>query len=233
MHLSQLLRELSYSEFSNLAVGESGSGEISEKRLPSVITAINGALLRIYSKFLQNHKTVVIKKLVDQTEYVVSSAYSESSGATNPFVLDADSPFTDDIIKITGIQYRDRDTSDLLDVSQRFRVKPITVNVPRTVILPKEVPVGELLWVNYRASHPIVVLEEDTFIEAPPSAFEAIKAYVAYKEYAAMNTEASVAKGQEYLAAYNAICNELVDRDTIGVTEDTSSDTRFEKRGFV
>lgn len=232
MNLNQLLKELSYSEFSNLAVGEEGSGEISEKRLPSVVTAINGALLRIYSKFLQFHKVVVIKKLADKTEYVISSANSVTGGASDPFVMDEGSPFTDDIIKITGISYKDPATNEFLDVDKRFRAKPITVNVPRTVILPVEVPVDELLYVKYRASHPTIVLEDDTFIEAPPSAFEAIKAYVAYKEYAAMNTETSVAKGQEYLALFNSLCNELVDRDTIGVTED-NHDNRFENRGFV
>lgn len=232
MHLSQLLKELSYSEFSNLAVGEKGSGEIAEHRIPSVVTAINGALLRIYSKFLQHHKTAVIKKLEGKLEYVISSAYSESEGATDPYVMDAGNPFKDDILKIVGVSYQDPATNEFLDVDRRFRAKPITVNVPRTVYLPAEVPVGELLWVKYRASHPVVDFEEDTFIEAPPSAFEAIKAYVAYKEYSAMNTETGVTKGQEYLAAFNALCNELVDRDTIGVTED-NQDNRFQNRGFV
>lgn len=232
MHLTQLLKELSYSEFSNLAVGENGSGEIAEKRLPSVVSAINAALLRIYSKFLQNHKVVVIKKLADQTKYVISSEFSESSGANDPYVMDAESPFHDDIIKITGIKYKDPAVNEFLDVDKRFRRKPITVNVPRTVNVPEELPDGELLWVHYRANHPLVVFEEDTFIEAPPAAFEAIKAYVAYKEYSALNTETGVAKGQEYLSLYNTLCTELVDRDTIGITEDFSN-TKFNDRGYV
>lgn len=232
MRLSQLLKELSYSEFSNLAVGESGSGDIAESRLPSVVLAINNALLRIYSKFLQNHKQVVIKKLAGQVKYVISSEFSESAGATNPFVMDADDPFTDDILKIISIRYRCPQTNEFLDADKRFRKKPITVNVPRTVNLPDEVPTDELLYVKYRASHPLVVLEDDTFIEAPPSAFEAIKAYVAYKEYSAMNTETGVAKGQEYLELYNSLCAELADRDTIGVTEEFK-DTKFQDRGYV
>jgi hypothetical protein len=221
MHLSQLLKELSFSEFSNLAVGESGSGEISEMRLPSVVAAVNGALLRIYSKFLQDHKTVVLKKLANQTRYVISSEFAESTAAAVPYVMDAADPFKDNILKIISVNYQSGGDS-----------KAITVNVPRTVNLPEDVPAGTLFLVKFRASHPEVVYDDDTFIEAPPSAFEAIKAYVAYKEYSAMNTETGVAKGQEYLASFNALCAELTNSDTIGVTEEFT-DTKFSDRGYV
>lgn len=221
MHLSQLLKELSFSEFSNLAVGESGSGEISEMRLPSVVSAVNGALLRIYSKFLQDHKTVVLKKLANQTRYVIKSEFAESTAAVLPYVMDAADPFKDNILKIISVSYQSGGDS-----------KAITVNVPRTVNLPADVPDGTLFLVKFRASHPEVVYDDDTFIEAPPSAFEAIKAYVAYKEYSAMNTETGVAKGQEYLASFNALCAELTNSDTIGVTEEFT-DTKFSDRGYV
>ena len=232
MRLTQLLQELSYSEFSNLAVGESGSGEISEMRLPSVVASVNGALLRIYSKFLHDHKTVVIKKLANQTRYLISSEFAESTSAITPYVMDAADPFKDNILKIISVSYKDPITNEFLDADKRFRTKPITVNVPRTVNLPEDVPTGELLYVKYRASHPVVDYDDDTFIEAPPAAFEAIKAYVAYKEYTAMNTETGVAKGQEYLASFNSLCAEMVDRDTIGVTEEFT-DTKFADRGYV
>lgn len=232
MRLNQLLKELSYSEFANLSVGESGTGEIKEHRIPSVVSSINDALLRLYSKFLQDHKQLILIKLEDQIKYVLDSRFAESTGAPVPYILDAGNPFTDDIIKIVSIQYRDPELNEFLDVDKRFRRKPITVNVPKTVNLPAEVPVDELLYVNYRASHPVVVLDEDTEIICPPSAIEAVKAYVAYKEYASMNTETSVAKGQEYLGLFNTICDEIVDRDTIGVTEEFR-DTRFQDRGYV
>lgn len=232
MKLSQLLQELSFSEFSNIALGVDGTGEIKEDRIPSIVTAINNALLRIYSKFLQNHRMLTMVKLSGQTKYVLSSEFAESTGALVPFILDAADPFTDDILKIVSISYREPGCNEFLDVDKRFRKKPITVNIPRTIILPNEVPEDELLYVKYRASHPVVVYENDTYIECPAPAYEAIKAYVAYKEYAAMNTETGVAKGQEYRVLFDTICAELVDRDTIGVTEE-NKDTRFEDRGFV
>lgn len=232
MKLSQLLKELSFTEFRNLSVGDSGSGDIAEERIPSVVSSINGALLRLYSKFLQNHRVLVLQKLEGQTVYPLLSEYAESTSATVPYILDAGDPFTDDILKIVSISYREPGCNEFLDVDKRFRKKPITVNVPRTVYLPDIVPVDELLYVKYRAAHPLVVFEDDTEIECPPSAYEAIKAYVAYKEYAAMNTETGVSKGQEYLSSFNTICAELVDRDTIGITEE-NKDTRFEDRGFV
>lgn len=224
MRLSQMLKELSYTEFRNLSVGEEGSGEIKESRIPSVVTSINSALLHLYSKFLFNHKTVVIQKQEDVVKYEIVS------GAD--FIIEDGEPFADDIIKIISVQYRCPRTNEFLDADRRFRTKPITVNVPRTVNLPEIVPTDELLYVRYRASHPVVVFEDDTLIETPPSAFEAIKAYVAYKEYSSLNTETGIAKGQEYLGLFNSLCDQMVDRDTIGITEEFR-DTRFQDRGFV
>lgn len=232
MQIQELLKEMSYSEFSNLAVGLSGAGEIKEERIPSVISSVNGALLRLYSKFLFRHKQVVIKKLAGQTVYVIDSKYSESQGATDPFIMDVDDPFKDDILKIISIHYRAPETNEFLDVDRRFRHKPITVDVPRTVRLPDEVPVGEWLWVNYRASHPKVDYDENTYLECPPSAYEAIKAYVAYKEYSNLNTDTGIAKGTEHLNYFNLLCEEMVDRDTIGVTEEFT-DNRFSDRGYT
>lgn len=225
MKISQLLQELSYSEFRNLSVGEEGAGEIKEERIPSIISAVNGALLRLYSKFLFNHRTLVLKKLDGQTSYKLLKTSAESGNAAEPFILDADDPFTDDILKIEGIVYQDE------SVARRVKGQ-INVQVPITVFLPSDAPAGTLFLVRYRAAHPVVVYEDDTDIDVPPSAFEAIKAYVAYKEYAAINTETGINKGQEYLGLFNQICAELVDRDTIGITEDFS-DNRFHDRGYV
>lgn len=212
MKLSQFLQQLPFSEFSNLATGLSGAGEISEQKIPAVVSSINDALLRIYSKFLQDHKTVIIKKLPGQTKYEILSEFSESEGAADPYVMDATEPFTDDIIKIVSTHYTPKAAENISDEEMKWRRQPVGIKVPRTVVISPLVPDGELVYVNYRASHPIVVYEDDTDIDCPPSAYEALKAYVAYKEYAAMNTETSVAKGQEYLGLFNTICNELVDR---------------------
>ncbi len=232
MYLNQLLKELSYTEFANLAVGESGSGDISEVRIPSVVNSINGALLRIYSKFLHNHKTVVIKKLVAKTTYLIDSSFSESKGASNPYIMDINEPFTDDIIKIVSANYEYDHECNALGVRGEYKREPITLNPPRTLFISDDVPSSEYIYVKYRAKHPEVTYDDNTFIECPPSAFEAIKAYVAYKEYQAMNTDVSVAKGQEYMNQFNTICNELIDRDTIGITE-AFRDDRFHQRGFV
>lgn len=232
MKLSAFLKELSYSEFSNLAVGDQGSGEIQERRMPSVVSAVNSALLRLYSRYLFKRETVLVKKLAGQTKYVLDSKFAESTGATNPFILDSANPFKDDILKIVGIECVIPETNAILDVARRFNQPPITIQVPRTITVPDNVPVGEILHVHYRASHPVLTAEDDGELECPPSAFEAIKAYVAYKEYISMNTETMTAKGNEYYALFQTLCEELVDKDTIGVSEDFP-DNRFSARGFV
>lgn len=233
MNVSQMMTELSYTEFSNLAVGNNGDGSIKEERIPSVIASINGALLRMYSRYLFSHKMVVIRKQATRTKYVISREFAESNpDAVAPYVVDMDSPFTDDIIKIISVHYRCPRTNEYLGVDQRFRKKRVTVDVPRTVNMPDIVPTDELLYVKYRASHPVVSFEDDTFIQIPPSGYEAVKAYVASKEYSSMNTETGIAKGQEHMAMFEKICGELVDRDTIGITEEFPNN-RFEQRGFV
>lgn len=234
MKLSQFLQGLSYAEFSNLAVGEQGSGEIQERRIPSVVASVNAALLRIYSKFLQYHRTVHVKKLPGKTLYVLDSAHAESTGAVDPYIMDADDPFTNDIIKIVEVTYRVQPTTAVLDNGKECLWQPPMIRVPNSISVPAEIPDGQIIVVRYRASHPVVSLDDDTFLQCPPAAFEALSAYVAYKEYMGMNTETSTAKGMEYLNLYNSVCAELVDRDTIGITEvGNDPDNRFFKRGFV
>lgn len=233
MKLSAFLQGLSYAEFSNLAVGEQGSGDIQERRLPAVVSSVNMALLRIYSKFLQHHRTVQVKKLGGKTSYVMLSKFAESTGAVDPYIMDLGDPFTDDIIKIVSVTYPVQDTTAILDKGDSRLWSQPTIVVPRTITVPYDIPTGQLIDVRYRASHPVVSIEEDTELTCPPAALEALSAYVAYKEYMAMNTETSTAKGLEYRELFNSICSELVDRDTIGITEQNFADNRFRDRGFV
>lgn len=232
MKLHDLMKELSYGEFANLAVGESGSGEIAEKKIIPVVLSINSALLRIYSKFLFKHSSVKIKKQFDKTKYVLDSAYAESTNAIDPYIIDATDPFKNDVIRIIDVKYRCPKTNSLFHAHQYFYKDPVYVSVPKTIIMPDSVPVGTILTVNYRASHPIVDYDENTEIEIPPSAYEAVKAYVASNEYSSMNTDVAAVTAAGYLNKFERICGEIVDRDSIGITEEFTKNT-FEVKGFV
>lgn len=233
MKLQDLMEQLSYKEFANLSIGESGSGEIREDKIKAVVLAVNEALLRIYSRFLFKHNSVRIVKQLGRTKYLLDSSYAESTGASNPYILDQDDPFKDDVIRIIDVKYRCPDTNAIFYAHQKFYKDPVFVSVPRTVIIPDSVPVGTILTVNYRANHPIVSYEDDTYIEIPPSAYEAVKAYVAAGEYASMNTDVAAVTAASYMSKFDRICGEIDDRDSIGITEDFSENNQFRRKGFV
>ena len=240
LKISDLFRQLSYGELSNLAISDSGSGDIIEAKWPQLIQYTNEALTALYSRFVLSEKELVVEQVAGETRYPLTSTYAvfggAGSGVPNHFILDTvDAPFKDDLIRVLAVwdangNYPLNDKGNDLSL---FTPTPLTLQVPT--------PVADgLLSVGYQAKHPALLDEItedvtnllDQTVDLPFYFENALQQLVAYKVFCHMNGQENIMKGQEFLAAYEADCLRTEQLDLANQTTYTGHD-KLEERGFV
>ena len=234
MNVTQLIKNLSYGELSNLAVGMGGTGTIEEEKWPAVILHANEGLLRLHAKFLLREKDVLIELVEHITNYHLDSRFAESQWVPGeqsyPYIKDlGNEPFTNDVIRVTSVydQFGNRlPLNDQTNHSSLFTPQAKVLQVPYTIH-------GASLNVVYQASHPTLSTENlEQEIELPSVLHGALTAYIGYKVFGNMVTPEALQKSQELLGQFNSICDEVVMTDTIG-TSISNTFPLFESRGWV
>jgi hypothetical protein len=232
MNVQELYQNLSYGALSNLAMSNSGSGDIVEARRPSVILAANEALLRLYSRFTLKEKDCVIRMVDGVTNYHLRKRFAiwtRPQVEKTPYILDMPlEPFEEDVIKITSVFDSSGHSLPLNDDDQSFAVftpQADILQVPRPIL-------GGALSIVYQARHEKL---DHTKLEQPievPDVLEgAFLSYTAFKIFSSMGTAEATAKAMEHNENYEAICTEVVDRELITVSI-SSLVRKFEKRGY-
>jgi hypothetical protein len=234
MKIAELFRRLAFGELSNLSINN-GDGTLSEEKHPQIVQYTNEGLLRIFSRFVLKEKLLLLEQREQITNYHLKLQFSEASGSDEPYPYIKDlpgDPFKGDVIKILSVydEYgRLRVLNDQSDGNSFFTPQPDTLQIPN----PEE---GRPLSVTYQARH--WVLDDrpghiiNQIIEVPFSLEGALQNFIGYKTYCHMNGEENIVKGQEYLAAYEAICVDIEQRDLVNQSFHTSHQ-KLEQRGFV
>jgi hypothetical protein len=117
------------------------------------------------------------------------------------------------------------------------RAHPYSLFTPQPDILMVPNPQERRpLSVSYQARHRLLDDREghilDQEIDLPFALEGALQSFVAGKTYSHMNGQENLVKAQENMAAYDAICLEILDRDLVNETAYTSH-FKLEIRGFV
>lgn len=240
MKLSELFRRLSYGELSNLAISNSGSGEIVEAKYPQLIQYANTALTDLHGRFLLNEKEIVIEQVENITNYELKSRHSESEGdAVDLYIKDTEEdPFRDDLIRvlevwgISGLKYA---LNDPENPNSLYTPNAWTLQVPNPIA-------GQPMALLYQATHaklndlvgedeePIILL--DQIINIPHYLENPLQQLIASKVFSHMSGAENVAKGQEHLMAYEAAILLIQDRDLAAQYAHVTH-TKLEQRGFV
>lgn len=237
MRVSELFRRLSFGELSNLAMSSEGSGEILEKDFPKLILYTNDGLLSLFTRFILSEKNLILEEVVNVTNYHLKKQFSESSGSNeeNHYIKDLiTEPFQEDVIKIVEVYDsfgQKRSLNDKDDPWSLFTPQPDTLQVPHPIQ-------GKALGIMYQARHVLLkdrgnnneILSQD--IDLPFYLESALQLFVASKVYTHMNGQENIAKSQEYEAAYNTKCGEVLAKDLVNNSFHTSF-TKLEHRGFV
>jgi hypothetical protein len=232
MTVDELFTNLSLHELSNLSMGDSGEGEISERHKPKVIFQTNNGLLDLYTRFILKEKGLLIEQREGKTTYPLSSQFAESNwdghSDPRPFINDIGEPFTDDLLKVIGVTDgfgRDLPLND--------RGNPDSLFTPTTKVLqvPRAVP-GVVLSLTYQAKHPPLTLDEmETELELPEVLFSALTAFIAWKIYSGMNTQEAMAIAQGHHDTYENECASVTQDDTVNTSISTTSIV-FRQRGW-
>lgn len=240
MKISDLFRQLSFGELSNLAISNSGDGTIVEAKWPQLIQYTNDALTALHTRFVLSEKEIVIEQMENITRYQLRSEHSESTGTGDElYIKDTpEDPFKDDLIRVLevwGIAGYKLPLNNQEASNSLFTPTPLVLQVPEPVA-------GDPLSIVYQAKHALLldlVPEEDPeydlldqIIDIPHYLENPLQQWVASKVFSHMNGQENLLKSQEYLAAYEADCLGIEQRDLANQTWHTSH-TKLEQRGFV
>lgn len=237
MKVPELLKALALGELNNLSMGT--TNVIEEDKIPKVIQSINDGLTRLHTKFILKEKTLILelregatfyhfKKRFAYTQY---DAENPPSSWNMPYILDMNrEPFEEDVIKVMSVfdQFGNKlPLNDLEEPDSVFTPQAEMLQVPRTVPI-------QMLAVEYQAK-PIPIPEteyEEVEVDIPGFLIQALRYFVGSEVYSQMNTQENILKGQEYLAKFEKNCQEAIDMDLVNTSSSTTN-TRFEKRGWV
>lgn len=206
MKVSDAFSDLVYGELSSHGLAVDGVVQgTDEKRL---ITFLNSGLLALYTRYPLLFKELRIRQLSYVTSYKLKVEHAITNTSDNPkYIIDSSiSPFTGDVIRVEFVadevgDVLERNSTDYDKVYLTPSMDSIEIPNPRA---------GNVLFVTYRAHHPVLVTQEDT-IELPRHFIPALYAYVAASVYSGSSSQEHVAKTVECTQRYEMICRQLED----------------------
>ena len=232
MKVSELLRELALGEFSNMALAEAGT--IAPERIPQVILYANEALYRIYTRFCLKQQDLVLALHGHITYYHFLPRFTLSRhgefGERYPYIMDTEAdPFMEDVIRVLSVY---DSFGQLLPINDSELPNSVFTPQPNMLQVPNPSRANRLV-VSYQASHPKLVADAlDDEVEIPAHLVSAMKAYIAFLHYNNLNTQEGQGIASGHLAKYESECAEVLNQDLVS-TSVVTTNTRFEKRGFV
>lgn len=233
MKLEKLLKDLSYGELKNLSMASAVPGTIQEEDLPSVVMAIEDAMLRLHARFILRTKNVLIRMYGHITYYHFLKKYAESqypeSGEDFPYIIDlGNEVFEEDVIKVLGAYTSAGVELPLNDGDQLFSIFTPETNM---VQIPSPAA-GMAISINYQARHVPVTGDLEQELTIPDVLVLALRSFVAYKIFSSIGTQEATGKAQEHLMNYESQCQEAVDRDLVNTSISVTKNL-FYKRGWV
>lgn len=222
MKLSDLFKELSYNELSNLSLSNEGDGTIIEGKYGKVISAINNSLLDLHSRFQLIEKELIIKSLDWKAIYPLRVEHAVTNTATNgtKWILDSPThPFTGDLIHVLAVA---NEAGIELPVNDPNHPASVFFPQPDTIQLTHP-GFSQVFFVRYKANHPILNLSGSGVLDQEVSIPLVLKNALRYKTAAQIFSPIG---GQEYTgkvqsleALYESECNAVETNSLLGVNE--------------
>lgn len=234
MDLQELFDMLATGELQNLSLAE--GGKIATEARPKLTRYTNEALLELYSKFVLKENDMLIQLHEHITFYHLIPRFAvnytpEGEVDDEPIRYILDLPkekFEDELIRVLAVT----DTNGL-EVPLNNEEERFSVFTPQAKILQVPNPVQDkCLNVRYQQRHTKLQGELEERVECPDVLLVALTSYIAFKVFSHMNSAESTAKAGEFMQAYEAACNGVVDRDLVN-SSTSQTNTRFERGGWV
>lgn len=241
MKLTEIFTQLAVGEFSQLALGGNGSGEIPPESYPKLIPHVNLALTALHKRFPLKEGSLSVQLIVGRLSYPLKPDYAVSnrrSRETDRFILDTSTePFIEDVLKIERVYNaagKELGLNDESDSASVFTPTATTLKVPSAMVIG---PSPDLVRVVYRANHKKLVMGLSGFdpdrveVELPDSHLEAFLYYVASRVHNPIGLSNEFHAGNNYAAKYEQSCMELELKNLR--VDQGSQNTRLERNGWV
>ena len=226
MLLTEILDSLAGSELANLNCVV--DGVVLEAKIPAIVTAINIGLVKLHTRFQLKKRLLSISVVSTQLVYNLVSANAVSVDVGG-YILDADDPFTDDLIKILTIT--DSEGADV-----RFDgFNGVMLLSPKSFRFA-EAPEDDTYIIEYVARPAKVVYVNDTDIEVdlPDAYLPPLLAYIASRFYSPVGIALDSNRSSldvSYLQRYETEC-QLLENKGINTGNYLESDN-FTQHGFI
>lgn len=234
MNLEYIINHLKDGELNQANLGFDTEDGVNSNNLGKVINYINSGLVSLYTRFNLKTKEVKVEYNPSINQYFlkVEHAVSNTSSTLPKYILDADFPFSNDVLQIQKVTSEDELVIFPLNDSSK----------PDSVILTGfnsfKLPPQEdrfVFTVHYRATPSKLQTEGkcllDQEVDLPLSHLQALGYYVAHRYYSSRGGMESLNESQVYMNKYLMECEFLT---TNGVyKQDNTATTNFERNGWV
>lgn len=195
-----------------------------------LITHINIGLTELYTRFPLLNKDVNIQQLSWVTTYYLDSkhAVTNTSSTEAKYIIDSDlEPFTDDVIRIEGVY---DEVGDSLLMNSTAQCKVALTPSMNAIEIPNPTETN-MLFIVYRAKHPIVSLETPQLL-LPYNFKPALLAYVAHRVYSGGTTPEHVTMAMNMYQKYELICTQQREYGMTNQDENYANET-FVAGGWI
>lgn len=248
MKLSEIFRQLSYGELSQLNIGGSGSGVIADADYDRLVGCINLGLTALHTRFPLKRKQLTLQVVPGQEVYYLKPEFTVSSDTSDEpvrYILDSvDDPFLEDVLKVealfTAVGYE-------LVLNSRGNAYSAFTPAHGVITLPSVIhsPTGDTesqyltdtVVVDYRANHEYLpagvgmYLADNVEVDLPYQYLQALLYFVASRLHSPMGMVNEMHMGNSFATRYELACQEL-ERYNVGVDQ-MGNMNKFSNRGWV
>lgn len=217
MLLSEVFYQLTYGELVQINLGGASEAGITKENYHRMLAHVNMGLTELHKRFLIKEGTLKIARQVGLDTYVLSKKYAignrESQEPVKYIQDSVAQPFLDTVLKVERVYGLDGLELELNTGGDRYDPLSQVIRSPsfNTLIVPSAVE-GSELTVVYRANHPIIVREDNSFdptevdIDLPYSYMEPLLLYIASRVFNPIGLNQQFHDGNNYAAKFEASC---------------------------
>lgn len=223
MKLQEIFDQLTYGELSQLSIGGSEQGEISEANYPRVLAHINLGLTELYKRFNLKEKRLVVPLQRNADVYQLNV----------DDILKIERVITDSEFEMT-LNHESDPYSCFTPSLKSLRIPELVMNQGSS--LPDELKTTALT-VVYRANHPKIVIRfgyiqpERVEVELPSSHLQALLYFVASRAHNPIGMTNEFNAGNNWNMKYERACQEL---EAEGLQVDRGiNNLRLNRNGWV
>lgn len=234
MNLSDYLAQMALGACRNLSIGGDGSGTIPPSSYPSFMTALNQALMDLYTKFALRRRALMIETRTGQWQYPMRPDFALTSGAVVPFkhIRDsAEEPFTQRLLKIDRI-YNEKLVEQPLNV---INTQNSWMTTSFDMLIAPAPMDGELFAVYVRLAADFIPngANQNTLVPIPPSLEEALLVRAAYLIYVPIQSEGAVMVRQELSSRYSQLVDQSLNTNVANDSEIDERNCAIERAGWI